>query len=200
MLRRAQAIRRALRGYWHKTLRNSPSVSRGVLASSDQGSQVFSWGGRVKATSEIERTMPEMCSASSLLTLVQLLKSRQTGQAALFQKRGQTSCNLPQQTQYLSAGRSLLQKRPILRHLAVVHCYGHRYSDRISQPGCGFELRSAIAVSHTPPGLASGWGYRGRRLSREQGSLGMQCGLWRYRFRERRRGRDRGARAHQVQS
>jgi len=40
------------------------------------------------------------------------------------------------------------------------------------------ELFLAIASSRTPPWLPSGWGCRGRRLSRGRRSFGRRCGPW----------------------
>jgi len=58
----------------------------------------------------------------------------------------------------------------------VYEKYGAKLqSDRIA------ESHPATAVSHTPPWLPSGWGCRGRRLSRERRNPGMHSSPWRYR-------------------
>jgi hypothetical protein len=53
-----------------------------------------------------------------------------------------------------------------------------------------------IAASRTPPWLASGWGCRGRRLSRGRRNLGRPFWLGRRRSQERRPAPVRGARFH----
>src|SRR5439155_26154428 len=57
-----------------------------------------------------------------------------------------------------------------------------------------------IAISHTPPWLASGWGCRGRRLSRGRRSLGMRPSLWLYRLPLRRRDRGEDALAQPTEN
>src|SRR5437016_8783684 len=56
------------------------------------------------------------------------------------------------------------------------------------------------AASRTPPWLPSGWGCRGRRLSREQGSPDTLHGLWVYRLGERRREPGQDGRARRLAS
>jgi hypothetical protein len=93
----------------------------------------------------------------------------------------------------LSANLTLPDCGRVARHPVIRQQLGASVELLASQPVNGkiwndcFLPSRAIAALRTPPGLASGWGCRGRRLSRWRGKFGRRCGPCPCRLRGRRR-------------
>ncbi len=93
----------------------------------------------------------------------------------------------------LSANLTLPDCGRVARHPVIRQQLGASVELLASQPVNGkiwndcFLPSRAIAALRTPPGLASGWGCRGRRLSRWRGNFGRRCGPCPCRLKGRRR-------------